>query len=496
MGLSNLKRKAVNGFFWSMLESILSQGQGMIFGIFLARMLSPGEFGLVGMITIFISIAQVFVDSGLSQALIGKQNCTRLDYSTIFWANIFIGVLAYLIIWFCAPFIAGFYQKPELILLTKFASIAILIGSLTLIQQTILIKEIDFKTITKISTISTFVSGVVSLLLAYNGFGVWSLVWRTLVNQALRSFMMWRQSHWLPQWVFSKKLFFEHFSFGSNILLISIIAVIYKSIYNFIIGKNYSETVLGYYTNADQYSSIPSINLTNITAKVSFPVLSEMQHDNESLRVSIRKLIKTIMYVSFIIMFGLAAIAHPLFYVLFGEKWLPAVPIFQALCCAYAITPMHAINHSIFKVKGRPDLFLKTELIKYILFTPLLILGVYFGLTILVIGIVVFNWLGYLINSFYSEQLINYSGLAQWLDFFPIMLLSGIPAFLIWGLGVIFPVDPLTALGIQILAYFAIILGISVLFRIPAFYEITAILKNKFTFINIVKTFKPQDNEF
>ncbi len=195
-------------------------------------------------------------------------------------------------------------------------------------------------------------------------------------------------------------------------------------------------------------------------------------------------------------MFGLAAIAHPLFYVLFGEKWLPAVPIFQALCCAYAITPMHAINHSIFKVKGRPDLFLKTELIKYILFTPLLILGVYFGLTILVIGIVVFNWLGYLINSFYSEQLINYSGLAQWLDFFPIMLLSGIPAFLIWGLGVIFPVDPLTALGIQILAYFAIILGISVLFRIPAFYEITAILKNKFTFINIVKTFKPQDNEF
>lgn len=493
MGVSNLKRKAVNGFFWSMLESVLSQGQGMIFGIFLARMLSPGEFGLVGMITIFISVAQVFVDSGLSQALIGKPNCTKLDYSTIFWANIFIGVLAYIIIWFCAPLIAGFYQKPELIQLTKISSLAILIGSVTLIQQTILIKEIDFKTITKISTVSTFVSGVASLVLAFYGYGVWSLVWRTLINQALRSLMMWRHNHWLPKWAFSKRLFSEHFTFGSNILAISVIAVVYKSLYNFIIGKNYSETVLGYYTNADQYSSIPSINLTNITAKVSFPVLSEMQNDNDRLKVSISKLIKTIMYVSFIVMFGLAAVASPLFFVLFGEKWIPAVPIFQALCFAYAITPMHAINHSIFKVKGRPDLFLKTEMIKYLLFTPLLILGIFYGLTILVIGIVVFNWLGYLINSLYSERLINYSFIAQCRDFFPFILLSGIPAVLVWTLGLILPGSPILLLVIQCIAYLLLILGISILFRISAFYEIRTILKNKFTFINIVKTFKPTD---
>ena len=220
MGVSNLKRKAVNGFFWSMLESILSQGQGMIFGIFLARMLSPGEFGLVGMITIFISIAQVFVDSGLSQALVGKQHCTKLDYSTIFWVNIVIGLLTYVIIWLCAPLIAGFYEKPELIQLTHYSALAIIIGSVTLIQQTILVKDIDFKTITKISTVSTFVSGVASLVLAFYGFGVWSLVWRSLINQALRSFMMWRHNHWLPQLAFSKRIFKELFSFGSNILLI------------------------------------------------------------------------------------------------------------------------------------------------------------------------------------------------------------------------------------------------------------------------------------
>ncbi len=490
MAVSNLKRKTINGFFWSMLESIFSQGQGIIFGIFLARMLSPGEFGLIGMITIFISVAQVFVDSGLSQALIGKQNCTNLDYSTIFWANIVIGVLAYLIIWFCAPFIAGFYQKPELIQLTKLASVAILIGTVTLIQQTILIKEIDFKTITKISTVSTFISGVASLLLAYYGFGVWSLVWRTLINQALRTLMMWRYNNWFPQWAFSRRVFADFFSFGSNILIISIVAVIYKSIYNFVIGKNYSDTILGYYTNADQYSSIPSNTITNITGKVSYPVFSEMQNDNEKLRASISKLIKSIMYVSFIVMLGLAAIANPLFYTFLGEKWLPAVPIFQALCIANSITPMHAINHSVFKIKGRSDLFLKTELIKYMLFTPLLILGIFYGLTVLVVGIIVFNWLGYLINSTYSKRLIQYSLVDQLRDFSPYIILSGIPAILVYGIGFATQLNPLPLLAIQSGSYILLIVGLSLFFKISPFFEIMVILRNKLTIINMFKILK------
>jgi len=495
MGVSNLKRKAVNGFFWSMLESILSQGQGMIFGIFLARMLSPGEFGLVGMITIFISIAQVFVDSGLSQALVGKQHCTKLDYSTIFWVNIVIGLLTYVIIWLCAPLIAGFYEKPELIQLTHYSALAIIIGSVTLIQQTILVKDIDFKTITKISTVSTFVSGVASLVLAFYGFGVWSLVWRSLINQALRSFMMWRHNHWLPQLAFSKRIFKELFSFGSNILLISIVAVIYKSFYNFIIGKNYSNTVLGYYTNSDQYSSIPSSTLTNITSKVSFPVLSEMQTDNLRLKTSISKLIKTVMYVSFVIMFGLVAMANPLFQVLFGEKWLPSVPIFQALCLAYVISPMHVINHNILKVKGRSDLFLKTEIIKYIIFTPLLILGIIYGLKVLVAGIVVFYWIGFLINALYSKRLIDYSIWAQFKDFFPLIFLMSIPAILIFGLGVILPLKAFPLLVIQMFVYTLVAGGISVVFKLAGFTEILEILRNKITVSNMVKTFKSIDGD-
>ena len=204
------------------MESLFSQGMGIIFGIFLARLLSPQEFGLLGMITIFISVAQVFVDSGLSQSLIRKQDCTTNDYSTIFWVNIAIGLLSYLIIWFAAPFIARFYGKPELVSLTRVTSLAIIIGSVTLIQQTILTKDLDFKTLTKSSASGTFISGVASIILAWLGYGVWSLVWRTIINQAVRSAVLWNRNKWWPRFFLQRSILKDHFAFGSNILVISI----------------------------------------------------------------------------------------------------------------------------------------------------------------------------------------------------------------------------------------------------------------------------------
>lgn len=488
MGTSNLKRKAASGFFWSMLEGIFSQGLGMIFGIILARMLSPGEFGILGMITIFISIAQVFVDSGLSQALIRKQNCTQRDYSTIFWVNIFLGILFYFIIWISAPYISEFFDKPVLTELTRIASIVIVIGSVTLIQQTILIKNVDFKEITKISTVGTFVSGVVSLVMAYYGFGVWSLVWRTIINQGVRSLMMWQHNKWSPWLSFDRKIFSELFSFGSNILVISIIASILKNFYNLIIGKNYSATILGYYTNAEQYSTLPSSTISNITNKVTFPILSEIQDDNVRLKNTIRKLTKTIMYVSFFIMFGLAAVAKPLFFVLFGEKWLPAVPFFQTLCLAYSITPMHIINHNIMKVKGRSDLFLKTELIKYLLFIPFLYLGIVYGLNVLVAGIVILYWIGFVINAMYSGKLIEYPVAGQFLDFFPMLLLFAFPASFVFLIGLFLDIGSFPLLVIESVVYLAISLVFSVILKITAYQEIREILHNKLTINNFVKT--------
>jgi teichuronic acid exporter len=485
---SELKHKAVRGFFWGSMESLLSQGMGIIFGIFLARLLSPGEFGLLGMITIFISVAQVFVDSGLSQSLIRKQACNTSDYSTVFWVNIAVGLISYGLIWMAAPMIARFYDKPELVSLTRVTSLAILIGSVTLIQQTILTKELDFKTLTKSSATGTLVSGVISIILAIMGYGVWSLVWRTIINQAVRSAVLWNRNKWWPEFSWSKEILKNHFAFGSNILVISIVAALYKNFYNLIIGKNYSEEILGYYTNADQYSLMPSSTISSITNKVSYPVLSEMQNDNERLKSSIHKMITIVMYISFVIMFGLAAIARPLFIIVLGEKWLPSVVIFQALCIAYAISPMHVINQNIMKIKGRSDLFLKTEIIKYLVFTPLLIFGALFGITILIAGIVFFYWIGFMINAIFSRRLIGYSIINQIHGFLPVLGIAFFPAIITLCFGIFLPMGNILLLAIQVILYPVLVILFSVLFRLPAFFELKQILKDKFTLSNLVNT--------
>lgn len=485
MTKTDLKRKTINGFFWGLIESVFSQGQGIIFGIILARLLSPQEFGLIGMITIFISIAQVFVDSGLNQALIRKQNCSDKDYSTVFWANVGIGAFFYLIIWFGSPLIAAFYKEPTLTDLTRVTALAIIIGSLTLIQQTIITKEVDFKTLTKISTVGTFVSGIISIGMAYKGWGVWSLVWRSIINQAVRSLMLWMHNQWRPSGGFNMKSFKELFGFGSNILFISVIAAVFKNFYNLIIGKNYSTKILGYYTNADQYSGMPSNTISSVTNKVSYPILATLQNDNEKLKEASKKLVHTVMFVSFFIMFGLAAIAKPLFLFLFGQKWLPSVVFFQALCIAYAIAPMHMINHNIMKVKGRSDLFFRTEIIKYILFVPIVILGIIFGLPVLIVGLTIFYWISFLINAMYSKKLINYSALQQTRELLPLMLLCLSPALIAWGIELFVHLKNIYLLIIQSAVYLALGLGTTILIKLPAYLEIKQIFLQKLSYVNV-----------
>lgn len=492
MGVSNLKRKAVNGFFWSSLEMLFSQGQGILYGIVLARLLSPNEFGLLGMVTIFIAIAQVFVDSGLSQALIRKQNCTDLDYNTIFWVNIIIGILAFVVIWILAPFIADFYDKPELISLTRVLALAIIISSLTLNQQTIITKNLDFKTLTKSSVIGTFVAGIVSIILALYGFGVWSLVWRVIINQAVRSLILWYYNRWLPNFSYSKSILKEHFLFGSNLLMISMVSAVYKSFYNMIIGKNYPVSTLGYYTNAEQYSNMPATSITAITNKVSYPVLSEMQDDNIRLKKSIKKLIEMVMYLSFVILFGLAAVAHPLLIIMLGVKWAPSIAYFQILCFAYAITPLHIINHNIMKIKGRSDLFLKTEIIKYLLFTPLLVLGAIYGIKVLLAGIVLFYWISFFINAMYSKRLIGLSIFEQCVYLIPGISIAAFSALATWSLGHFLPVNDILLLTLQLFCYPVLLILLSILFKLEAFHELKQILLNKLTLPNLLKTLNIQ----
>jgi O-antigen/teichoic acid export membrane protein len=266
------------------------------------------------------------------------------------------------------------------------------------------------------------------------------------------------------------------------------VAALFKNFFNLIIGKTYSDKVLGYYTNADQYSSMPSTSISSITNKVSYPVLSEMQNDNEKLKTSINKLIVNVMYISFVIMFGLAAVAKPLFVILLGSKWLPSVIIFQALCIAYAISPMHIININIMKIKGRSDLFLRTEIIKYLMFTPALVLGAIYGLTVLIAGIIFFYWVGYMVNGMYAKRLIGYSFIDQALDFLPVFGIAFVPAVLTWSLGGLFSFNNILLLLIQVILYPVLVVLLSVSMKLPAFYEIKQILSDKLTVANFLKT--------
>lgn len=487
---SDLKRKTVNGFFWGLIESFFSQGLGIAFGIILARLLSVEEFGLLGMITIIISISQVLVDSGLNQSLIRKSNCSEEDYSTVFWMNLAVGLFLYLVLWFCSPLIASFYNEPSLEAITRVSGLAVIIGALTLIQQTKITKEIDFKILTVISSAGTFISGVVSIIMAYNGYGVWSLVWRMIINQAVRSILLWMHNKWYPTKSFSWTSFKDLFGFGSNILFVSLIATLFKHIYNVLIGKNYSKAILGYYTTADNYSAMASNTISSVTGKVSYPILVNLQNDDAKLKASCSKLIHTIMFSSFLGMFGLVAIAKPLLVVLLGDKWLPSVIFFQVLCIAYSISPMQMINQNILKVKGRSDLFFRTEILKYIFFVPIIILGIFFGLHVLIAGIAVYYWISFLLNAMYSGKLIQYSALQQFREIVPLIAIFAFSTLVTLTFGYFVTWHKIFMLIAQCVIYAGTSIGITLLLKLPAYFDIKEVILRKLGYITVFNFLK------
>ncbi|WP_199898572.1 lipopolysaccharide biosynthesis protein [Prolixibacter bellariivorans] len=375
-----LKHKTVNGLFWSFIDTFANQGVQFVVGIVLARILSPKEFGLIGMLTIFIAISQSLIDSGFTQALIRKKNCTDADYSTVFYFNLAVSFLTYAILLTFSGAIGSFFKEPLLKPLIQVLGIGLILNSFGIIQRAILTKTINFKLQTKISLIASSGSGIIAVTMALNGFGVWSLIALTLSRFGLTSIFLWIWAKWKPRAVFSKKSFNELFGFGSKLLLSGIIDTAYRNIYYLIIGKYFSAVELGYYTRADQFNSLPSQNITGVIQRVTYPVLANIQDDIPRLRANYRKLIRSTMLITFVLMLGMAATAKPMILTLIGEKWSPAIIYLQMLCFVGMFYPLHALNLNMLQVQGRSDLFLKLEIIKKILAIPTIIIGVYWGL--------------------------------------------------------------------------------------------------------------------
>lgn len=474
--MNSIRQKAISGFKWSFIEGIFNQGIQFIIGIVLARILSPNEFGLIGMLTFFIAISQSIIDSGFSQALIRKQDCSDVDYSTTFYFNLILGIIFYSIFFFSSRLISRFYNEPQLFALIRVLGVVLIINAITILQRTILIKNINFKLQAKISVIASVFSGIIGISMAYYGFGVWALVGKTISQQFINSLLLWRWNKWIPMFVFDKNSFNGLFKFGSRLMLSGLIDTIYKNLYYLIIGKFFSSTQLGYYTRAEQFSNLPSSNITGVIQRVSYPVLSTIQNDPERLKAGYKKLIKTTMFVSFTLMLSMAAIAKPMIIVLIGSKWITSAIYLQLLCLVGMLYPLHVLNLNMLNVKGRSDLFLKLEIIKKTLAIPIIIVGVIIGIKAMIIGMFIFSVIAYFINSYWSSRLMNYTVREQFMDIIPAFLFALTLSICIFLPSLFLHLKPITMLALQCFLAILLFPPLVNIFKIESYIEIKNIV--------------------
>lgn len=475
----SLKQKTVSGILWSSIDNFATQGISFIVGIILARLLEPREFGLIGMITIFISVSESFIISGFSDALIRKKDCTQVDYSTVFFYNLGVGLLFFSILYFSSPAISKFFEEPELKNIVRVLSLVLIIDSLTIIQRTILSIRLDFKLLTRISVIASTGSGLIAIVLAYKGYGVWSLVALTLARQALNSLFLWIWNMWQPVLVFSKRSFKELFGFGSKLLLSGLIDTIYRNIYFLIIGKYFSASELGFYTRADQFSNLPARNINAVMSRVTYPVLAQMKDNPILLKQSYKRMIRSVMLITFVVILGIAAVAEPMVITLIGEKWRPAIIYVQMLCFAGMLYPLHAMNLNMLKVQGRSDLFLKLEIIKKTLTIPVIIIGVFWGIRIMIAGMIVNSFIAYYLNSYWSGKFLSYSMKEQVKDIFPSFLLAAGMAVIIYIVGYFLKTSYPVTLIIQIVVGATLVIVFCELTKIPDYIYMKEIVLEK-----------------
>lgn len=478
--MSSIASKSIHGILWSAIERFSLQGVQFLIGIILARLLSPSDFGLIGMMSIFMSISQTFIDCGFSSALIRQKDVSAVDYGTTFLINFFISLLAFLILFFAAPFIAKFYSTSELELVIQIFSTTLIINALFTVHNVKLMRKVDFKTQSKASICAATISGAIGIALAYNGFGVWSLVTQAICNSTLNLILLTFLLKWFPAPKFSSKSFHKLFGFGSKILIASLISSIYSNIYNIVIGRKFSATTLGYYTRADQMGQFPSQNIASILSRVTYPILSQLQDDTDHLRNVYTKYLQLSCFVIFPLMMGLAALAKPLIILLLGEKWIPSVFLLQILCFAFILDPICNINLSLLYVKGRSDLVLKLEIIKKTIAITILVASLPFGLTGLCTGRALYGIIATLLNMTYTKRFIDLSIWGQAKLILPSLALSLIMAAGSYSI-TITGLNNALQLSIGIIAGLILYLIPAKLFRIDAMNYIFELLRAKWS---------------
>lgn len=476
----SLKQKTIKGLSWAFIDRFANQISQFIFGIILARLLSPAEYGLIGMLAIFFEIADTFIMAGFSEALIRKTDPTRKDYSTIFLVNVATGALFYALLCIAAPSISWFFNQPDLTPIIWVMGSTIVINALSMVARVPLTKNLDFKSLATISVVSNIVSGAVAIVLAFKGWGVWSLVWRNIVQSLATTLLVFVFSKPNFGLQFSRASFREIFGFGSKLLISRLFLEVYNNLYYLLIGKFFSARELGLYTRANGYKDMFSRTLHNVIQSVSFPALAEIKDDNLRLKNAYRRLVQTTTYLTAILMFGLAATADNFILGLIGPKWTDAIPYLQLLSIAGIFYPLHYINLNILVIKGHSGTHLKLEFLTKLIAVPALLTGFFFGIIPMIICMI-FTWmLDYLVTSSSSGRLIEYSVREQIKDILPCFLFAILLGAFVFLVGKIVPFHALVTLLIQVVCGFLFTVIVSNQFKIKPFLEIKEIVSQKF----------------
>ena len=418
------KNKVISNLIWKFMERIGAQVVSLIVSIVLARLIAPEEYGLIALTTIFITISNVFVESGMPTALIQKKDADHLDFSTVFYFNIFMSIIMYGIIYIISPYIALFYNQSKLVNVLRILGIVIIIAGLKSVQNAYVSRKMIFKKFFICTLIATLISAIIGIVMAYKGFGVWALVAQQLSNTLIGTSMLWIFVDWRPKLEFSFLRLKELFSFGWKLLCSSLLDTVYNQLYGLTIGKVYSTEMIAYYNKGNQFPSLITTNINGSISSVMLPTLSKEQDKKENIKKIMRRSIKTSSFILFPILMGLAAVAEPVIKIVLTEKWLECVPFLQLLCFSYILWPIHTINLEAIKALGKSNIFLKLELIKKIIGVIVLLISIPLGIYYMVGLQILTSIIGAFINAYPNKKLLNYTMKEQIKDIMPSFIIS------------------------------------------------------------------------
>lgn len=428
-----IKKLAIKGFLWSAVERFSRQGLLVLIELILIRLLTPEDYGIIGMIAVFIAVSQVFVDGGLVLALINKNKCDEVDYATVFITNIGIALFFYILLFFAAPYISLFYDQPILTKITRIVSTTLLINAISAVPRALFAIDIDYKTPAKISVISVLISGGVAIIMAYSGYSLWALVVQRILMISLKTILLYVYSHWMPKLrLFSWDRFKQLFSYGSRILASGLLNSLFTNAYGLLIGRFFSPAILGYYSKSNQFVSLPSVHFGAVLHRVSFTVLSKIKHDRDKFMLAYRNIAMLSTVLTMPILMGMAVMSKHLIIIMFTETWEGMIPVFQLLSISMILQPLLAININVINAAGRADMSLRLEIIGRMIEMIILAATISFGIRALLWGKIAAAGITALVNFYYVKNALHYTFRQQIRDYFPVIISTSLTVFIMY----------------------------------------------------------------